>query len=270
MPSRKVIRVVLVVALAQALLGVGVSATRREPLPTSGALREVTKGGPSPVPRPVPGDIESDGAGVPPGAVASSPEQGAAQSGDLPHAPTSRSTPEESPALPIRSTYEKLTPQEQAHVDRGGEAIIDGRVVDGRYWRLSASFSGDEVCPQKSHWDPETGSGGSGGGGCSSKSEWGLSASGPAGDYPYLGMHGYAPAEAQEFEFIAKDGRRGRVGGVYRPEMGVSFYVAWLDCDGPDLERINALAADGRVVSSYSFEMFGEIGWPSWPCNAGE
>jgi len=149
------------------------------------------------------------------------------------------------------------------------EAVVEGRVSDGVYWRLSAYLQIDEICPEKNHHDPETGGGGGGGGGCTPRSERGLAASGP-GSSDYLGMHGYAPAEAQQFEFVAKDGRRGRVGGVYRPDMRVSFYVAWLDCQGPDLDRIDALAADGRVVSSYNFaEQLGGIGWPSWPCNPG-
>jgi len=79
------------------------------------------------------------------------------------------------------------------------------------------------------------------------------------------GAVGFVPGEAADIALVAKDGRVGKVPGVHRPDMGVSFFLAYVECGGPDWERLEARDGTGTVLSTYGFDYL-DVGMPSWSC----
>lgn len=264
MPARRVAWIVVATALMQALLGGVVLVTREEPGAPLAQLREPEEGSaPTPGGRPgaVPGSQPSDvGATETPRPAANAPSA-------TPPVPNAARGPA---PLKLHGTYEQLKPAEQRRVaaDPPYEPMVEGRLVDGSFWRVSAyQQPTGGICFESNQWDPNTNSGGGGGGGdtgCKPGSEWnwGMTARGDR----YVGMVGYAPVDAHEIELVTKEGGTGRVGGVFKSEMGVPFFAAWMECGGPDLDRLDALDRNGKVISTLSFKDFPE-GMPSWFCD---
>lgn len=267
MPPERVTWIVVAVALLQVLLGGAVLVTREAPASSSGQLREAEDEATS-APDPAQG----------PAAVAGSPQsadvptaQASQPAADAPDATTPRPSGKPAPApLKLHGTYEQLKPEEQRMVtsDPPYESAVEGRLVDGSFWRLSAyKQPTGGICFESNQWDPRTRSGGGGGAGqtdCKGSSQWnwGMTASGDR----YVGLVGYAPVDAHEIELVTKDGGKGRVGGVFKTAMGVSFFVAWLECGGRDLDRVDALDRNGKVLSTLSLKEFPQ-GMPSWFCD---
>jgi len=148
----------------------------------------------------------------------------------------------------------------------GDETVIEGRRDDGAKWRMYArrQASGD-VCVRSFAWNVESGRGGGGSHGddCPAATEWGFTTS--SDNEIYMGAVGFAPGEAAEVALVAKDGRVGKVPGVHRPDMGVSFFLAYVECGGPDWERLEARDGTGAVLSTYEFDYL-DVGMPSWSC----
>ena len=266
MPSQRVAWIVVTIALLQALFGGAVLVTREPPPPVAGQLRQTDQdSAPSPGGEPGP----AAGPGSEPSDLA--PAESSQRVDNAPGATAPRPTAAPGAApWKLHGTYEQLKPQEQRMVasDPPYEPMVEGRLVDGSFWRMSAyQQPTGGICFESRQWDPETNSGGGGGAGqtdCKGDSEWdwGMTASGER----YVGIVGYAPVEAHEIEFVTRDGRTDRVGGVFKSAMGVSFFTAWVECGGPDLERLDALDRNGKTISTLSFKEFPE-GMPSWFCD---
>lgn len=259
-------RVILGVALVQLLLG-GVLAVamsdRVVPSAPDPGTMSMSAGAASPG---ASGDPTVPDAAVPSASEREAPDPDAT-AGSVKPPPAGAQAP---PPLELHGTYDQLKPDEQRYVasDPPYEPMVEGRLVDGTFWRVSAyQRPTGQICFETSRWDPEKNSGGSGGGGqvdCKGNStwEWGMTASGDR----FVALVGYAPVNAHEVELVTKDDRRGRVGGVFKTAMGVSFFAAWIECGGPDLDRMDALDPSGKVVSTLSFKDFPQ-GMPSWFCD---
>ena len=257
----KVFWAVLGVALAQALLG-GIVVITRSEMPQEIAADEVA--GDSPTPSGDPAQATGESVGTE--AAGSVPIPGAVPVKDPPPG-TGNAAPAES--LKIASSYGALRPDEMYPMDPaepGDETVIEGRRDDGAKWRMYArrQASGD-VCVRSFAWSVESGRGGGGGhgGDCPAPAEWGFTLS--SDNDVYIGAVGFAPGAAAEIALVAKDGRVGKVPGVHRPDMGVSFFLAYVECAGPDWERLEARDESGAVLSSYSFDYL-DVGTPSWSC----
>lgn len=261
MPSLKAFWVVLVVAVAQALLAGTVAVTRADPPPVHGSLTHAPDGAAvdsdaSPSPSPVLSDSgpETPLAGDP--AAVTPPVE--AQTTVAPPSPAG------APRYPVLSEYSQLSEEEAQWVANGPpyETLVEGRVVGTkRVWRTSGFHRPDgKICSEIQHWNPDSSSGGSGSGDCMSASEWAWGAGGPEDLY---GFNGFAPVAASTIRIVGHDGSTAEVPGVHRADMGVTFFVAWVNCDAPDIERFEAVR-DGRVVSTHSMA---PIEMPSMMCN---
>lgn len=263
MPSQRTVWVVVVIALAQALLGgllaVNMSTTT-DPVETqsprsSTSLPSAPGGAPSPGSA-LPGQAPTPG-GVPP-------------TGDLagPAAPPASDPGGERPTpIQIFSKYDKLTPEEGRYVEAGPpfEPVVEGRLVDGSVWRLSAyERPTGEICSERNQWNPERGSGGGGGGDCRNKKEWDFGGGG-SGDR-YMAVNGFAPLNAATFRIVAKNATEASVPGAFHSKMAVTFFLGYIGCDGPDVARLEALDANGRVLGTYEVPDIGGFGFPSQIC----
>lgn len=260
-------RGILALALVQALLGVGLAI--RGPGDDGVSLDDPDAAPASEIPG-APTSGEGPGAPVEPTPAPPPGESPPGVGTDPTIPPAAAGRPQAPPPLKLHGTYKQLKPDEQRRVasDPPYEPMVEGRLVDGTFWRLSAYQQPTaKICFETSRWDPRRNSGGSGGGGhtgCKGNSEWnwGMTASGDR----YVALVGYAPLDAQEIQLVTKEGGTGRVGGVFKAGMGVSFFAAWIECGGPDLDRLDALDANGKVLSSLSFRDFPQ-GMPSWFCD---
>lgn len=264
-------RALLALALVQVLLGVGLAVSGPGENGVSVDDPDGAPAGEVPGPPATPGESPGSPAdGTPPDPPGVPPPSGVPPEPTDPAIPPTAAGSRAPAALPIHGTYEQLKPQEQRDVasDPPYQPMVEGRVVDRTYWRVSAYRQPTGgICFETATWDPATSSGGSGGGGqadCKSNTEWDWG--GTSSGERYVALVGYAPADAHEIELVTKDGRRGRVGGVFQDPMGVSFFAAWMECGGSDLDRFDALDRAGKVLSTYSFEDFPE-GMPSWFCD---
>ena len=245
MPSR-VVWTLLVVALSQALLGGAVLVTRSETPPASGPLRDL--GAES-----VTGEPTGEPAGETTGAAMPGIDSQPAAAGPDGQRPTEVQPPSAKP-LKIASSYGTLRPDEMYLMDPaepGDETVIEGRRQDGAKWRMYARRQGSgDVCIRSFAWNVESGRGGGGGhaNDCPAPTEWGFTL--PSDNEIYIGAAGFAPGRAAEIAIVAKDGRVGKVPGVHRPDMGVSFFLAYVECDGPDWERFEARDEKGGVLGT--------------------
>ena len=162
----------------------------------------------------------------------------------------------------IHSWYDQLSPEEDGRVasEPPFKSVVEGRLIDGSYWRLSAyEAPTGEICTERRQISPD----GTGGGSCADYKRtgqwaWGLGGRGKR----YMSLDGFAPLEAETIRLVATDASRGAVPGAFRSDMGVTFYVAFLECGGPDLAQLEALDSAGNVLSTYDFP--NEFGVPSY------
>jgi len=190
---------------------------------------------------------------------------GAGPESGFPVPPEHRSGAERKRELEIHSWYDQLSPEEDRRVasEPPFNSVVEGRLVDGSYWRLSAyERPTGEIRTERRQISPN----GTGGGGCSDYKRttqwaWGLGGRGTR----YMSLDGFAYLEAETIRLVAKDARTATVPGAFRPDMGVSFFLAYVECGGPDWERLEARDGTGAVLSTYEFDYL-DVGMPSWVC----
>lgn len=171
--------------------------------------------------------------------------------------------PAASPAtLEMYGTHAELKPEDMYPMDprpEGFETVTEGKRADGSNWQMYADHqdSGD-ICVRGFAWDNRTGRGGGGGhsdSGCPAAAGWGWTLSDD--DLGYVAVLGFAPGAVAEIVLVADDGREGKLPGVVRNEMGVTFFLAWIKCESPDLSRLEARDAAGNVIGSHDMKMHG-------------
>ena len=189
-----------------------------------------------------------------------SPGSGSSPSVTVPpsDSPSSRATG----TFPTYGTYEPLKPEDRYPMNprpEGWDTVMEGARQDGSKWQLYAHRNGSGgVCVRSFAWDNRTGRGGGGGhqeSDCPSPERnwgWTLSDDGEG----YVAVQGFAPAGAARIVLVARDGREAAVPAVSHSGFGVSFFMAWLDCETPDLSRFEAREASGRLMGTYSLEEF--------------
>lgn len=129
------------------------------------------------------------------------------------------------------------------------ESVVEGRATSGEYFRLSAHGNrAESIC-----WDLHIGRGGAGdslGAVCKPGREWGVNWAAGSG---FAQVWGYVGVDTAEIQVVWRDGLSEFLPVSYREGMGASFFVFWVQCGIPDIERLRVLDDRAKEVSRLRF-----------------